>query len=220
MASSTWPTAAPALSTALRRRVDATRSSVTAVAALLPRSVPGLPFWDDSLDQVVSTRWRGHGAAPVSIVAAAGRWATTATKGIRVVGQDTNFLADEGILQVTVVNDLTEPVSGLVLRLSPSSPRLRVLEQPAAFPIAARSRATVRVRVRAVAAGLVPVTVSLQSRDGLAVGTLGPAQHPGQPSRPHLLPRLGRPARPARRHRRHARRASPPSAGDRPVGCR
>lgn len=171
MATSTWPVTQPGITPALRRRVDPVRRAVKAVTTLLPRRVGVLGLYDDSLDQVVSARWRGDPAGAAALVDSASTWARTATSGIRVVGQDTNFLADEGILQVTVVNDLSEPVAGLLLRLSPSSPRLIVLEQPAAFPIAARSRAQVRVRVRAVAAGLVPVTVSLQSSDGTSVGT-------------------------------------------------
>jgi len=171
MGASTWPVTQPGVTPALRRRVDPVRKAVEAVTTLLPRRVGVLGLYEDSLDQVVSARWRGDPAAAAALVDSASTWARTATSGIRVVSQDTNFLADEGILQVTVVNDLTEPVAGLLLRLSPSNPRLLVLEQPAAFPIAARSRAQVRVRVRAVAAGLVPVTVSLQSSDGTPVGT-------------------------------------------------
>ena len=170
-APSTWPVDTPAASGALLSRVDRLRPTVEAVAALLPSRSGENLRWQDTLDQLTSTRWRGHAGDVTALADAAQAWAASATRGIRVVSQDTNFLADEGILQVTVVNDLADPVTGLLVHLVPTNPRLRVVAQPDPVTIAARSRATVKVRVRAVAAGLVPVTVSLTSSGGLPVGT-------------------------------------------------
>ena len=171
---STWTTPGAAPGPGLLSRAAAARGSLDTVASLLPDRSGDRDRWADALDQLTSTRWRGRAAAAGSLVTGAQQWATASTSAIRVVPQDTNFLADEGTLQVTVVNDLTDPVSGLLVRLAPGNPRLRVVEQPAAVTIGAKSRITVAVQVRALAAGLVPVTVDLRTADGASVGT--PAQ--------------------------------------------
>lgn len=171
---STWTTPGAAPGSRLLAAAASARGSLDTVASLLPDRSGDRDRWADALDQLTSTRWRGRAAAATGLVAGAQRWATSSTSAITVVPADTNFLADEGTLQVTVVNDLTDPVSGLLVRLAPGNPRLRVVEQPAAVTIGAKSRITVAVRVRALAAGLVPVTVDLRTADGTSVGT--PAQ--------------------------------------------
>ena len=85
----------------------------------------------------------------------------------------TNFLADEGTLQVTVVNDLGVEVDGVRLVLNPTNPRLRIVSQPEPIQIAANSKAVVPVRAEALAAGLVPVNATLTTGDGTPIGVPG-----------------------------------------------
>ena len=97
----------------------------------------------------------------------------SATRGISVAPQTTNFLADEGTLQVTVVNDLGVEVDGVRLLLNPTNPRLRIVSQPEPIQIAANSKAVVPVRAEALAAGLVPVNATLTTSDGTPIGVPG-----------------------------------------------
>lgn len=126
--------------------------------------------WQDTLDQLTSTRWRSHADAweqlRASIVDATGQVGTQ----IEVQPQTTNFLADEGVLRITIVNGLPQAVDGLTLHLTPANARLRIDEPADAVRIEGNSRATVQVSARAVAAGLVPVTAWLTGPDGRTVG--------------------------------------------------
>ncbi|MGH2816260.1 MAG: DUF6049 family protein, partial [Actinomycetota bacterium] len=65
------------------------------------------------LDQLPSVRWRADPAERDRLDGLVSEAATAAPRGISVQPQTTNFLADEGSLQVTVVNDLTVPVDGV-----------------------------------------------------------------------------------------------------------
>lgn len=141
------------------------------VASVLAEGGPAYRSrWNDLVDQLTSTRWRTDATPVPALVADLEQAGVQATSGIHVSGQTTNFLADEGVLQVTVVNDLAAPVDDVRLLLTPRTPRLRVVEQPAPFRIEGSSRAVVQVRVQAVAAGLVPVAASLTTGNGTPIG--------------------------------------------------
>lgn len=151
-------------------RIAGERRSIETVAALFPNGADYRTQWNDTLDQLTSTRWRQDSAALAALTTAVTQAGSKATSGIRVTEQTTNFLADEGILQITVVNDLPVPVEGLRLVLTSTNPRLRIVSQPDPIRIEKQSRATVQVRARAVAAGLVTVNASLRTSDGTPVG--------------------------------------------------
>ncbi len=166
-----WKLAGPAqIDAAALDQVAAERETIDRVAALFPDGAAYRAGWNDTLDQLGSVRWRqdpsGFGTVSRWVAAAGGE----ATSGIRVNAQTTNFLADEGILQVTVVNDLATPVEGLRLVLVPTNPRMRIVSQPDPVRIEKQSRATIQVRAQAVAAGLVPVTATLTTADGTPIG--------------------------------------------------
>lgn len=119
---------------------------------------------------LISTRWRAH-PEPYAVVAGQLDQVTERlNSAVSVSPQTTNFLADEGLLQVTVVNDLDEPVTGLQLLLTPGNARMHVVEPPEPVSIGPRSRATVRVRMAAVTQGVVPITARLQAGDGTRLG--------------------------------------------------
>jgi hypothetical protein len=126
--------------------------------------------WQDTVDQLTSVRWRknpsGHERLLDQVVAAT----SSVSQGMSIVEQTTNFYADEGILQVTIVNDLPDAVEGVQLNLAPGNARLRVVEPADPVRIEARSKATVQVRMAAVAGGLVPVNAWLTTIDGVSIG--------------------------------------------------
>ncbi|MEO9151307.1 MAG: DUF6049 family protein [Lapillicoccus sp.] len=161
---------APQVDAAALRRVAALRPTIDKIAAVVPRGADYRVEWNDTLDQLTSSRWRQRPGGVATLSAAAESAGLNATQGIRVSAQTTNFLADEGVLQVTVINDLDVPVQNLRLVLSPGNPRMRVLQQPEPVSIGSHSRATVFVRMRAIAAGLVPITATLTTLDGTSVG--------------------------------------------------
>jgi hypothetical protein len=94
------------------------------------------------------------------------------TKGVRVlVAPGTvKFLAQDGVLQFIVVNDLDETVDDVQLHLTSDSRRLRIDDQPGPLRIGAGSRTTVKVRVTAVAPGLVPISADLSTANGTRLG--------------------------------------------------
>jgi hypothetical protein len=126
--------------------------------------------WARAAEQLASTRWRGAPTAWNTLggeVVAATRDTTTA---IKVAGGTINFLADSGRLQITVTNDLAVPVENVKLTVEASNPRLRIDSQPPVMRIGPKSRATVSVRVTALAAGLVPLRTTLTTPDGTVIG--------------------------------------------------
>jgi hypothetical protein len=125
--------------------------------------------WTDRIDQLLATRWRGSRAWN-ALYASATENAQTATQSVRVLSASLNFLADQGTLRVTVVNDLDLPIRDLSLVLQPQNPRLVVVGPPPTVTIAAKSRGTYTTEVQAVAAGLVPVRAVLQTADGTQIG--------------------------------------------------
>ena len=151
-------------------RIAGERRNIETVAALFPNGADYRTQWNDTLDQLTSTRWRQDPPGLTALTTAVTQAGSKATSGIRVTEQTTNFLADEGILQITVVNDLPVPVEGLRLVLTSTNPRLRIVSQPEPIRIEKQSRATVQVRARAVAAGLVTVNAGLRTADGTPVG--------------------------------------------------
>jgi hypothetical protein len=151
-------------------QVAATRQTIDRVAGLFPDGLGYRTLWNDTLDQLPSTRWRSNAQGVATLTAAATAAVTEATRGIHVAEQTTNFLADEGVLQITVVNDLDSPVDGVRLVLTPTNPRIRIVSEPVPIRIERQSKATVQVRVQAVAAGLVPVTATLTTADGTPIG--------------------------------------------------
>lgn len=167
----TWPTATPQVDATTLTSISQLRPTIARIAAVVPDGADYRLTWNDTLDQLTSVRWRERPGSVTTLTTAAATAGRNATQGIRVSAQTTNFLADEGVLQVTIVNDLDVRVQDLRLVLTPGNPRMRVIEQPEPVSIARNSRAVVKVRMRAVAAGLVPITATLTTADGTAIGT-------------------------------------------------
>jgi len=126
--------------------------------------------WSDALDQLLSVRWRDHPGGLTDIEAAAQAAITTVSRGVRVAPSSVNFFADQGVLQITVVNDLAVPVHDVRLTLTPAQPRLRIEQQPGLLRIGANSRTNVKLQVTAIATGLVPIEAVLSTPNGTPLG--------------------------------------------------
>jgi hypothetical protein len=154
--------------------IVSTKRDVDGIASVLTggEAAQFAATWRESQDQLVSNRWRGR-PGPWSRLA---RMAPDAVhdhaKGIRVLRAPgtVKFLAEDGILQFIVVNDLDETVDDVRLQLTSDSRRLRIDDQPGPLRIGAGSRTTVRVRVTAVAPGLVPISTDLSTPNGTHLG--------------------------------------------------
>src|SRR6185437_16895533 len=97
------------------------------------------------------TRWRD---APTAWQTLAGRVTTAAgetTSAVKVAAGNINFLADSGRLQITVTNALEVPVENVKLTVEAANPRLRIDSPPSILRIGPKSRATVSLRVTALA---------------------------------------------------------------------
>lgn len=162
---------ATALTTA---RVRAATTSIRAIAAMAQVRVDGkanLGLWTETFRQMLSSRWRDDPAAlghAVGLVRAAG---AEARRGVAVTPERINFFADSGLLTVTVTNDLPVAVDGVRVELTPLSNRFRLEQTPGPVDIGPGSRANLRIRATALAAGDVPIRVSLWTPDGRRLGS-------------------------------------------------
>ncbi|GAA1246391.1 hypothetical protein FB474_3961 [Oryzihumus leptocrescens] len=147
-----------------------TRSSIEGVASVMDPSQFPAGLWQDANAQQLSSRWRGQPRSFATLHNQVVGAVSGVSSGIRVNPATINFLADQGVLQITVVNTLNMPVHDVRLHLEPGSPRLRIDDQPELLRINRGSRVTVKVHVTAVAAGLVPVQASLSSVNGTPIG--------------------------------------------------
>lgn len=155
-------------------RVRAATTAIQAIAAMAQVRADGkanLGLWTESFRQLLASRWRNDPAAlgqAVGLMRAAG---TGARKGVAVTPETINFFADSGLLTVTVTNDLDVAVDGVRVDLTPLSNRFRLEQTPGPVDIGPRSRANLRIRATALAAGDVPIRVSLSTPDGRRLGS-------------------------------------------------
>lgn len=158
------------LTTAKVGQLEQTVRTVRGVAQIRDDGDAFLRTWTRAAEQLASTRWR---AAPTAWNTLSGRVSEAArqtTTAVKVSASTINFLADSGRLQITVTNDLAVPVDDVKLTVEASNPRLRIDSQPGVLRIGPRSRATVTVRVTALAAGPVPLRTTLTTPDGTVIG--------------------------------------------------
>ncbi|WP_226346807.1 DUF6049 family protein [Agilicoccus flavus] len=181
-------------------RIAAAAREITGLAEVLP--APGsrsgatadvlLPDVA-TLRGLLSSRWRGAGPEFTTAERTVDERLSTLTSGVSVVPSTINFFADRGILQVTVVNDLDVEVHDVHLVVAPQGrpPRLRVTAPTGPLRISPRSRTTVRLRVEAVAAGVVPIATHVETPSGTRLGTDAPVRVRVQPTNGWLMLALG-----------------------------
>ncbi|MFL6099295.1 MAG: DUF6049 family protein [Actinomycetales bacterium] len=162
------------------RRLQVTTAQVDAVrdarseAAQLGDVITGEdPFTRTRVDalRLVSAYWRGRGGT--AAVQVKGLRSYLAAQGARVhilPLSNLNFLASDGNLTLSVANDLGQDVRGVRVVVQPGNGRLIVVKQAAPIAVEADRRTTIKVHVRAVAGGIVPVTARILTPDGLQMG--------------------------------------------------
>lgn len=158
------------LTTGRVAQVEEARASLAGASEIVPGSEEADATWRRVLDGQYSTRWRQDTAgwsASVDRVVALAREILT---GLTINPTTINFFADEGLIRITVTNDLPVQIDNLQMTVSPGNARLRILGQPDPITIGPESRATVQFRARAIAAGEVPLSTTLSTPNGTPVG--------------------------------------------------
>lgn len=158
------------LSASRLNRIELLRSRVTGVAQVVPDSEAARRTWMRVLDRQFSASWRSAPDDWEIPVEVAEDLASEITGGLTINPTTINLYADEGLMQITVVNELPIPIEGLQMQVNPGNGRLRVLGQPDPITIGPESRATVQFRAKAVAAGQVPLHTSLSTPNGTQIG--------------------------------------------------
>lgn len=162
--------------------IEQTRDDLAGVASALPGGARAAASWDPVLDSLYSARWRQDPSRWRRPLDAASEVTAEVVAGLHISPTTINFYADEGLIRVTVVNDLPVEVSGLTLAVTPRNARLQITEQPEPITIGPGSRATVSFRARALASGQVPLDLSLSTPGGTEIGSLEQVQVRVQPT--------------------------------------
>jgi hypothetical protein len=165
------PAAPPATLTATRLRDMAEqRETLRRVATVLRDGAQFEATYRELLDELASARWRWHPEDWPRLASSVSSDVQGATSAIRVVPRSFNFLAEQGTLTLTVENGLDFAVDDIRLVLAPTNPRMQVVEQPAPITIGAGSKTSVKIAVRAVAAGQADIRAFLTTADGTPIG--------------------------------------------------
>ncbi|MGB3763924.1 MAG: DUF6049 family protein [Ornithinimicrobium sp.] len=159
------------LTSARVARIESVRSTLAQLAAVVPRG-GAVEQWEPILNSLYSARWRENPDGWSVPLTELETQVATIIDGVSINPTTVNFLAEEGLIQITIVNDLPITVQDLSLDLVPGNGRLRIIEEPGPITIGPQSRATVQFRARAVAAGEVPVRASLSAPSGLQIGEM------------------------------------------------
>ena len=145
-------------------------SAIAGIDSILSDGHRFASIWTDAQVQKFSTRWRNHPEGLAAVNTATRAAISTVSRRVTVAPSSVNFFADRGVMQVTVVNDLSVPIHDVHLVLTPAQPRLRIDQQPGPLRIGAKSRATVPLHVTSIAAGVVNVEAVLATRNGTPLG--------------------------------------------------
>lgn len=164
---------APGRSPLTARRVAAVeeaREALVGASEIVPGSEEARATWQRALDRQYSARWRQGTAGWSASVERVDNLSEEVLSGLTINPTTINFFADEGLIRITVTNELPIQIDDLQMTVSPGNARLRILAQPEPITIGPESRATVQFRARAVAAGEVPLNTSLSTPNGTPVG--------------------------------------------------
>jgi hypothetical protein len=150
--------------------IPGTLSDIAGIASILGDGRLFADTWTDAQVQELSARWRDHPEGFTTIDTNTTAAINAVSRNVRVAPSSVNFFADQGVMQVTVVNDLAVPIHDVHLTLTPAQPRLRIERQPGPMKIGAKSRANVPLQVTSIAAGLVNVNAVLTTPNGTPLG--------------------------------------------------
>ena len=153
-----------------RARILATlRRDLTGIGQVLTEAV-GVESWEPVLGSLWSTRWRSDRSTWDRTWRELRTDVAEVRSGVHINPSTINFLSDQGVMRVTVVNSLPVAVEGLRVELVPGSNILQVIDQPEPFSVGAGSRATVSFTARAVTRGSTAVTARLTAPNGTPFG--------------------------------------------------
>nr|WP_281497340.1 DUF6049 family protein [Ornithinimicrobium sp. F0845] len=150
--------------------VEQARADLDGACEIVPGSEEACETWWRALDRQYSARWRQDPDlwdAPVEQAAAVSQ---EILEGLTINPTTINFFADEGVILITVTNELPLQIDDLRMTVRPGNARLRILAQPEPITIGPESRATVQFRAKAIAAGNVPLNTTLSTPNGTPVG--------------------------------------------------
>ncbi|HEX8495943.1 MAG TPA: DUF6049 family protein, partial [Actinomycetales bacterium] len=121
--------------------------------------------------ELLSTSWRGRPEQLRERRAVVADTVSTLNDQLQVLPSSVNLLASSGRLQITIVDGLSQDVSGARLRVTSTNPRLLVREQEVEVPdLASGTRTQVLVPVQAIASGVVQLKAQLIAPSGSEIG--------------------------------------------------
>ncbi len=146
------------------RALDSFGSSIATLSGILTDRTQLVPGLLASHLRLTSTYWRGRSEARSRRMFREQDYLSELRKSVRVQPGDFTFGSKSGNIPVTLINDLSQPVT-VALRLEPQTPRLRL--DPVKVPeIGPNQKIQVEVPASAVAGGLVVVEASLRTPGG------------------------------------------------------
>lgn len=154
-------------------QVDAVRDARSEAAQLGDVITGDDPFTRTRVDalRLVSAYWRGRGGTAAVRVKDLRSYLSAQGAKVHILPlSNLNFLASDGNLTLSVANDLNQDVRGVRVVVQPGNGRLIVVKQAAPIAVEADRRTTIKVHVRAVAGGIVPVTARILTPDGSQMG--------------------------------------------------
>lgn len=161
----------PALDASLIDRYAAADTGLRTATTVLTRIEERRADWDRFLLEAFSGRWRLAPDAPETMLTRVEETIADVGEGIRIVPTSVNFIADQGVIQVTVVNELEVTVHDIGVIARPSNGRLFVRDEEATpVSIGPGSRANVHLSAQARGAGEVSLESRITAGDGQAIG--------------------------------------------------
>ncbi len=155
-------------------RAQALHAAYDTLMAMVPVRADGAEtaaLWSETLRQAYGSRWRTDRGALTRVITDIRSTADRSRKALAVAPETINFFADSGLLQLTVTNDLDVAVRDVRVEVQPLGNRLRITSDAEPLDIGPRSRATVRLRADVLAAGDIPLRVTLSTPQGRPIGT-------------------------------------------------
>ena len=124
----------------------------------------------DTLGQLLGSRWRGAEEDWQLVFEPLAEQVDSTFSSIHIPARDIAFLADSGLVRVTVENSLDDGLHNATMDLSVDRPILRIESGPQPVDVGADSRSTVAFQASAISSGRVAVTAVVRSEDGTVLG--------------------------------------------------
>lgn len=124
----------------------------------------------DALGQLLSSRWRNAEDEWESTYAPLADQVASTFTSIHIPARDIAFLADNGLVRVTVENSLDDGLRNATMELSVDHPILRIESGPQPVDVGADSRSTVSFQASAISSGRVSVTAIVRTENGTVLG--------------------------------------------------